>query len=156
MIDRLKPAIGVFLLAVIIVVTMPACERATRVTTSGANSSPAPRPTITPSQTIAPRPTIAPTNAGVATVPFDLSGSGDHDTSFQSATPWKMTWSFDCTSLGQSGQFTLAVTGDQGTDRTTSGGSGMQGNGTVTNNGADKAFGLKIRSTCRWQISAVG
>lgn len=155
MIDRLKPAIGVFLLAGIIAVTMPACEGATRVTTPGATSSP-PRPTITPSQTVAPRQTIAPTNPAIATVPFDLSGSGDHDTSFQSATPWKMTWSFDCTNLGQSGQFTLAVASDQGTDRTTSGGSGMQGHGTVSNSDADKTFGLKIRSTCRWQISAVG
>jgi hypothetical protein len=155
MMDRLKPAIGVFVLTVAIAATMTACEGATRVTTPSATGSP-PGPTITPSRTVAPSQTIAPTNAAAATVPFDLSGSGDHDTSFQSATPWKMTWSFDCTNLGQSGQFTLAVIGDQGTDRATSGGSGMQGHGTVSNSDTDKTFGLKIRSTCRWQISAVG
>jgi hypothetical protein len=154
MLDRLKPAIGVFVLTVAIAATMPACEGATRVTTPSATSSL--RPTIAPSQTIAPGQTIAPTNPALAIVPFDLSGSGDHDASFQSATPWKMTWSFDCTNLGQSGQFTLAVIGDQGTDRATSGGSGMQGHGTVSNSDTDKTFGLKIRSTCRWQISAVG
>jgi hypothetical protein len=48
----------------------------------------------------------------------------------------------------------LAVTDDKGTDRATSGGSGMQGKGTVTNNGSAETFGLRIRSTCQWQISA--
>jgi hypothetical protein len=65
-----------------------------------------------------------------------------------------MTWSFDCANLGQIGQFLLAVTADTGIDRATSGGSGLEGHGTVTNNDIDKTFGLKIRSTCRWQISA--
>jgi hypothetical protein len=142
----MKPAMALCLLTVTIVATMPACEKATRAPTAGASSS--------PRQTVAPSQTIVPTNPAVATVPFDLSGSGDRDTAFQSTGPWKMTWSFDCANLGQTGDFTLAVTGDKSTDRTTSGGAGMQGHGSVTSNDADRAFGLKIRSACRWQISA--
>jgi hypothetical protein len=148
----MKPAMALCLLTVTIVAIMPACEKATRAPTAGASSSP--RQTGAPSQTIAPRQTIAPTNPAVATVPFDLSGSGDRDTAFQSTGPWKMTWNFDCANLGQTGDFTLAVTGDKGTDRTTSGGAGMQGHGSVTSSDPTKTFNLKIRSACRWQISA--
>jgi len=140
MVDPLKEAVAVILLTVAIAATMPACEGATHVTTASVSSSP--------------RQTIAPTNPAVATVPFDLNGIGDRDTSFRSAIPWIMTWRFDCAALGQVGHFTLAVTDDNGRDRATSGGSGMQGHGTVINSDADKTFGLEIRSTCHWQISA--
>jgi hypothetical protein len=145
--DRLKPAMAVVLLAVAIAATMPACERASGRTAAVTASS-------SPRQTAASRQTIAPTPPAVASVPFDLSGSGDHDTAFQSTTPWKMTWSFDCANIGQIGDFTLAVTSDKGTDRTTSGGAGMQGHGSVTSSDPTKTFNLKIRSACRWQISA--
>jgi hypothetical protein len=138
--DRVKPGMVVLLLATAIVATMSACESATHVTTPSASTSP--------------RQTVAPTTTAVATVPFALNGTGSRDTSFRSGAPWKITWSFDCANLGQIGQFTLAVTDDKGTDRTTAGGSGMQGKGAVTNNGSAETFGLIIRSTCRWQLSA--
>lgn len=137
---RPKPGMPVYVVAVAIVATLSACESATHVATPRASSSA--------------RPTVAPTTAAVDTVPFDLSGTGSRDTSFRSGIPWTITWSFDCANLGQIGQFTLAVTDDNGTDRATSGGSGMQGKGTVTNNGSAETFGLRIRSTCQWQISA--
>jgi hypothetical protein len=140
--DRLRPGVAVFLLAVAFVATLSACESATHVGTPRASSSP--------------RQTVAPTTAAGATVPFALSGIGDRESSFRSGSgiPWTIRWSFDCANLGQTGQFTLAVTDDKGTDRATSGGSGMQGRGTVTNTDSAETFGLKIRSTCRWQISA--
>src|SRR5260370_34992258 len=114
---RPKPGMAVYLLAVAIVATLWACESATHVATPRASSSA--------------RPTVSPTAAAVATVPFDLSGTGSRDTSFRSGIPWTITWSFDCANLGQNGRFVLPVTDDNATGGATPGGPGLTGKGTV-------------------------
>lgn len=96
----------------------------------------------------------APQTSPPTAVPFDLSGTGDRDLTFQSVGAWNIRWSFDCASLGKTGEFTLRVDGAKGSTHQVGSGSGMQGNGTVSNRSEDGSFTLSIRSDCQWHITA--
>jgi hypothetical protein len=82
---------------------------------------------------------------------LDASGSGSHSTqSFTVPTNWTLAWSYDCSSLGSSGNFVVDVQGASvlGVNELGSGGSGTESyhsGGTVW---------LEINSECSWQVKA--
>lgn len=109
------------------------------------------QPSRSPATSTAPAPTPSPNAAGADVVPFQLDGSADKTSSFQMQGPWQLNWSFDCTSSGQAGAFSVSVTGK--TTKESGSGSGMQGHGTLSNSSDDASFNLVIKATCQWHIS---
>ncbi len=84
---------------------------------------------------------------------LSASGSGSHSTqTFTVPNTWTLAWSYDCSSLGSSGNFIVDVQGAlvQGVNQLGSGGSGTEtyhSGGTVW---------LEINSECSWQVKATG
>jgi hypothetical protein len=82
---------------------------------------------------------------------LSASGSGSHSTqTFTVPNTWTLAWSYDCSSLGSSGNFIVDVQGAsvQGVNQL-----GSDGSGTETYHSGGTVW-LEINSECSWQVKA--
>lgn len=92
--------------------------------------------------------------AGSATFSSSQTGLSGNTQQFSEATTWNLAWSYDCSNIGQQGNFIVGIVqppGDQSVDQGPNElGTGGSGTDTYTDTGV---FSLAIISDCQWTIT---
>jgi hypothetical protein len=91
---------------------------------------------------------------------FNLSGTGSGETpAFDGPSHYRVTYSFDCSNVGQSGNFALLPEDSNGNAVAGALVNRLAASGNGTADGYDlgtqKGMHLQILSECRWQVSGV-
>ena len=105
--------------------------------------------------------TVNPNGSGPTGTPATFTsgqlGSSGNSAQFSVAGPWTMSWTYDCTNWGSSGNFIVNVNqppgdfaNDAGPNQLGTGGSGMDSYGDAG------TFSLSIISECDWSITVSG
>lgn len=89
---------------------------------------------------------------------LDLSGSGSQQTaSFTVGSKWNVTYTFDCSAFGGSGNFQFDVDNTDGSDTYDTGANDLAASGGTTDYYYDSGeHYLSINSECAWHLTVKG
>jgi hypothetical protein len=148
--------IGLFVLAII----GGAAGNGSKQPVTTNNSQPAtPAATSTPSKTSASSAQSTPTAPAKAPqVLLDQSGSGQAQTQpFTTGKSWTVTYTFDCSSFGTSGNFQFSVDNPDGSTNFDTGANELAASGGSTDYFYDAGHHyLTVNSECSWRITVKG